>query len=285
MKKNEESNLNKFINEIEDSYTKKYTKTEFTIYIVLRILVIAVMIRQIFTANWNNVFLCVLTLFLFLLPTIIQRSLNVTLPNTLEIIILLFIFSAEILGEINNFYGLFKHWDTILHTINGFLCAAIGFSLIDLLNRTERFHITLSPIFVALVAFCFSMTIGVLWEFFEFGVDKILRMDMQKDEILSSISSVSLDPNNHNKPIVINNIRSTAIYSVDNQGNTLVTTIPNGYLDLGLNDTMIDLLVNFIGASVFSILGLLYIKDRDEYKFVEHFLPILRKKKHTENDN
>ncbi len=285
MKKNEESNLNKFINEIEDSYTKKYTKTEFTIYIVLRILVIAVMIRQIFTANWNNVFLCVLTLFLFLLPTIIQRSLNVTLPNTLEIIILLFIFSAEILGEINNFYGLFKHWDTILHTINGFLCAAIGFSLIDLLNRTERFHITLSPIFVALVAFCFSMTIGVLWEFFEFGVDKILKMDMQKDEILSSISSVSLDPNNHNKPIVINNIRSTAIYSVDNQGNTLVTTIPNGYLDLGLNDTMIDLLVNFIGASVFSILGLLYIKDRDEYKFVEHFLPILRKKKHTENDN
>ncbi len=285
MKKNEESNLNKFINEIEDSYTKKYTKTEFTIYIVLRILVIAVMIRQIFTANWNNVFLCVLTLFLFLLPTIIQRSLNVTLPNTLEIIILLFIFSAEILGEINNFYGLFKHWDTILHTINGFLCAAIGFSLIDLLNRTERFHITLSPLFVALVAFCFSMTIGVLWEFFEFGVDKILRMDMQKDEIVSSISSVSLDPDNHNKPIVINNIRSTAIYSVDNQGNTLVTTIPNGYLDLGLNDTMIDLLVNFIGASVFSILGLLYIKDRDEYKFVEHFLPILRKKKHTENDN
>lgn len=223
--------------------------------------------------------------FLFLLPTIIQRSLNVTLPNTLEIIILLFIFSAEILGEINNFYGLFKHWDTILHTINGFLCAAIGFSLIDLLNRTERFHITLSPLFVALVAFCFSMTIGVLWEFFEFGVDKILRMDMQKDEIVSSISSVSLDPDNHNKPIVINNIRSTAIYSVDNQGNTLVTTIPNGYLDLGLNDTMIDLLVNFIGASVFSILGLLYIKDRDEYKFVEHFLPILRKKKHTENDN
>lgn len=285
MKKNEESNLNKFINEIEDSYTKKYTKTEFTIYIVLRILVIAVMIRQIFTANWNNVFLCVLTLFLFLLPTIIQRSLNVTLPNTLEIIILLFIFSAEILGEINNFYGLFKHWDTILHTITGFLCAAIGFSLIDLLNRTERFHITLSPLFVALVAFCFSMTIGVLWEFFEFGVDKILRMDMQKDEIVSSISSVSLDPDNHNKPIVINNIRSTAIYSVDNQGNTLVTTIPNGYLDLGLNDTMIDLLVNFIGASVFSILGLLYIKDRDEYKFVEHFLPILRKKKHTENDN
>lgn len=285
MKKNEESNLNKFINEIEDSYTKKYTKTEFTIYIVLRILVIAVMIRQIFTANWNNVFLCVLTLFLFLLPTIIQRSLNVTLPNTLEIIILLFIFSAEILGEINNFYGLFKHWDTILHTINGFLCAAIGFSLIDLLNRTERFHITLSPLFVALVAFCFSMTIGVLWEFFEFGVDKILRMDMQKDEIVSSISSVSLDPDNHNKPIVINNIRSTAIYSVDNQGNTLVTTIPNGYLDLGLNDTMIDLLVNFIGASVFSILGLLYIKDRDEYKFVEHFLPILRKKKNTENDN
>lgn len=262
-----------------NDYEKKYTKKELTIYVVLRILVVTVLIRQFFTGNWNNAFLCVLTLFLFTFPTMIQKSLNVTLPNTLEVIILLFIFSAEILGEINNFYEIFKHWDTILHTLNGFLCAAIGFSLIDLLNRTERFHITLTPIFVALVAFCFSMTIGVLWEFFEFGMDKFFLTDMQKDELLSSVSTVMLDETHSNTPVVINNIKSTTIYSVDKNGVTVLTDIPGGYLDIGIYDTMKDLFVNFIGAVVFSILGLLYIKDRDEYKFVENFLPTLRKKK------
>lgn len=276
MKKNKESKKKK----LEPAgYESKYTKRDLTIYITLRILVIAVMIRQIFTGDWNNVFLCILTLFLFTFPTILQRKLNVTLPNTLEHIILLFIFAAEILGEVHNFYGIFKNWDTILHTLNGFLCGAIGFALIDLLNRTERFHITLTPVFVALVAFCFSMTIGVLWEFFEFGVDNFLKTDMQKDEIVTSISTVTLDETKTNKSIHINNIKSTTIYSVDKEGNTVLTTIDKGYLDIGLNDTMKDLFVNFIGALSFSILGLLYIKDRDEYKFLEQFMPMMRKKK------
>ncbi len=260
-------------------YESKYTKRDLTIYIILRILVISVMIRQIFTGNWNNVFLCILTLFLFSFPTILQRKLNVTLPNTLENIILLFIFAAEILGEVHNFYGIFKNWDTILHTLNGFLCGAIGFALIDLLNRTEKFHITLTPAFVALVAFCFSMTIGVLWEFFEFGMDNFLRTDMQKDEIVTSIASTALDETKTNKSILIDNIKSTTIYSLDKDGNTILTTIDSGYLDIGINDTMKDLFVNFIGALSFSILGLLYIKDRDEYKFLEQFIPIMRKKK------
>ena len=128
-------------------------KRDITVYIVLRSLVIITMIVQFLHGNFENVFLCILTLILFTIPIIIDQKLNIKLPSALEIIIFLFIFSAEILGEINNFYGQFKNWDTILHTINGFLCAAIGFSLIDILNRSERFHTKLSPIFVALVAF------------------------------------------------------------------------------------------------------------------------------------
>ena len=152
----------------ENKFISYYEKKDVTVYFVLRFLVIFVMIRQIFIANWNNVFLCVFNLILFLVTVVIDKKFNISLPNTLETIILLFIFSAEILGEINEFYLHFAHWDTILHTLNGFLCAAIGFSMIDILNRKEVFHTKLSPIFVALVAFCCSMTVGVLWEFFEF---------------------------------------------------------------------------------------------------------------------
>lgn len=116
----------------------KNKKITATVYLVLKVLVIIAMILQFLKGNYKNVFMCLITLILFAIPIIIDQKLNIKLPNTLEIIIFLFIFSAEILGEIQNFYGVFKHWDTILHTLNGFLCAAIGFSMIDILNRKKR---------------------------------------------------------------------------------------------------------------------------------------------------
>lgn len=257
----------------ENKKEKKQKKTNITVYLILRFLVILCMVEQALKGNWHSVALCFLTLILFTLPTIASRTFKVNLPTTLEIIIYLFIFSAEILGEIQNFYGVFKHWDTMLHTLNGFLSAAIGFSLIDILNRTEKFHIRMTPLFVALVAFCFSMTIGVLWEFFEFGADRYFNTDMQKDRIVNTVSSVELNKENKNDPVIINDINKIIIYSGDNKE----TVIQNGYLDIGINDTMKDLIVNFIGAIVFSVLGFLYIKDRDEYKFIERFLPVMKK--------
>lgn len=263
-------------NKIKEYY-KQTDRATFIVYVILRFFVIISMVLQLVHHNFNNAFLCILTLILFTIPYSINKKFSIELPNVLEIIILLFIFSAEILGEIQNFYGTFKHWDTILHTINGFLCAAIGFSLIDILNNAEKFHINLSPIFVALVAFCFSMTIGVLWEFFEFGMDCTFRTDMQKDRIVPTISTVTLNEEGKNKPVVLKNIKETTIYNEDESGNLSEIVIEGGYLDIGLMDTMKDLLVNFIGAVTFSIIGLLYIKDRDEYKIAEKFIPILRK--------
>lgn len=258
------------------SFYKESDKSTLTVYVVLRFFVIVSMILQILHHNWGNVFLCVLTLILFTIPYFIDKAFKITLPDVLEIIIFLFIFSAEILGELQNFYGLFKHWDTILHTINGFLCAAIGFSLIDILNRSNRFHIQLAPIFVALVAFCFSMTVGVLWEFFEFGADNFLKTDMQKDRVVQEISTVTLHPEGKNEPVVLEGIQNTVITYTDKDGNLQEAVIEGGYLDIGIKDTMKDLLVNFVGAVVFSIIGMLYIKNRDEYKFAENFIPRMK---------
>ena len=259
----------------------KNKKATATVYFVLRFLVIVTMVLQFIEGNYENVFMCTLTLILFLIPIIIERKLNIKLPNTLEIIIFLFIFSAQILGEVQNFYGIFKYWDTILHTINGFLCAAIGFSMIDILNRSTKFHKMLTPAFVALVAFCFSMTVGVLWEFIEYGMDKTFNTDMQKDRVLSTISSVELNEEGKNKEEVVKDIEKTIIYGNLN-GKETVITINGGYLDIGINDTMKDLIVNFIGAVVFSILGLLYIKNRDEYRFAEEFMPVVKTEEEIE---
>lgn len=238
-------------------------------YLLLRALVILVMARQIWLGNWGHVFTCLLTLLLFLLPSFAERRLRLDIPDALETLILLFIFSAEILGEIGEFYVNVRGWDTMLHTVNGFFMGAIGFALIDLLNRHPRFHFNLSPLFVAFVAFCFSMTIGVLWEFFEYGVDRILLKDMQKDVLITEISSVTLHPDGRNIPVVLEGISGTTVHYA---GGELL--IEGGWLDIGLRDTMKDLLVNFIGAVVFSVLGYFYILGRS--RFPAKFIPRLR---------
>ena len=245
-------------------------KSSFIVYMTLRALVILVMILQILNRNFENVFLCALTLVLLVMPSLIQINLKIELPTALEIIILLFIFAAEILGEIQAYYEKIPMWDTVLHTLNGFLMAAIGFALVDILNRNKKISFQLSPAFLAIVAFCFSMTIGVIWEFFEFGMDQIFHLDMQKDTIVNTIYSVMLDPAGGNHVVGVTGIRDVAV-----NGESLGL---GGYLDIGLLDTMEDLLVNFIGATVFSIIGYFYVKNRGKGKFARRFIPRLKTK-------
>ncbi|WP_419023059.1 hypothetical protein [Emergencia sp.] len=245
-------------------------KSSFIVFSILRALVVVVMILQIFNKNYENVFLCGLTLILLLVPSFVQLELRVELPKTLEIIILLFIFAAEILGEIREFYIKIPLWDTMLHTMNGFLAAAIGFSLVDLLNRSKRYTFQLSPLFMAMVAFCFSMTIGVIWEFFEFGMDYFFNMDMQKDTVIHRINSVMLNPDGINVPYTIENIQDTTV-----NGKNLGL---DGYLDIGLIDTMKDMFVNFIGAVAFSCFGFLYVKSRGKNKIAEGLIPSIKTK-------
>ena len=248
-------------------------KSTITVYLILRLLVIICMVAQAIHHNWENVFLCLLTLVLFTVPTLIEKKLKIDFPSTLEIIVYLFIYSAEILGEIQNFYGIFHTWDTMLHTLNGFLCAAVGFSLVDIINRNEKFKVDLSPIFLSLVAFCFSMTVGVMWEFFEFAADRYLLTDMQKDRVVDVVSSVSLNEENKNKTVVIDEIEKTIIFTENNES----IVIDNGYLELGGIDTMKDLFANFIGAVVFSIFGYLYVINREKYKGLEKVIPRLKR--------
>ncbi|MBQ7916003.1 MAG: hypothetical protein IJ315_04360 [Firmicutes bacterium] len=247
------------------NWPKSYTGRTLTVYIILRVIVIATMIMSFLSRNYQNVFMCVLTLILFYMPDILQRRLRIYLPDALEIIILVFIFAAEILGEIQSFYVKIPIWDTLLHTTTGFLAAAVGFSMVDLLNRNEQFSIRMSPIYMAVAAFCFSMTIGVMWEFFEFSMDVFFGMDTQKDTIVSGFSSVLLNPEPVNEAIKYRDITSTVVNGQD--------LGINGYLDIGLYDTMKDLLVNFIGAVVFSVIGFFYVKYRDRNSFVDKIIP------------
>ena len=201
-------------------------------------------VRCAFTHNYESLAICVLTLVLFLLPSLFEQLLKIEIPPVFQIIIYLFIFAAEILGEVNKYYTAIPGWDTMLHTINGFLCAAIGFSLFNILNRGSK-SMQLSPFYLSLVAFCFSMTVGVVWEFIE------------------------LDESNTQIPVRISEITRTIIETKN--GDPVV--IEGGYLDIGIIDTMKDLMVNFIGAIVFSVIGYFY-EARNKTKSVAKELMI-----------
>ncbi len=298
--------------------TAKEKPWVFGLYIVLRLIVLAIMIRSFFTGAYEYVLLCLLVIVLLYIPDFLERKLKVEIPSVLEAIVILFIFAAEILGEIEAFYIKIPFWDTMLHTLWGFLAAGIGFALADILNRSQASRLQLTPIYMAIVAFCFSMSAGALWELFEYGVDSILGFDMQKDTIVAAFSSVTLDPTNSNIAIPVTGITETAITTADGTviipggylekdtivaafssvtldptnsniaipvtgiTETAITTadgtviIPGGYLDIGLHDSMEDLLVNMAGAIVFSIIGFVYVKNRNNGKgksFAAHFIP------------
>ncbi len=264
----------------------KENKTAFIIYTVLRILIVVVMVRAIIIGNYEGVFTCVLTLLLLLIPSFLKGALRISIPPLFESIIYLFIFSANILGELAHFYSHIPIWDTMLHTLNGFLFAAVGFSTVDLLNRNSK-KIKLSPLYITLVAFCVSMTIGVLWEFFECGMDLFFGKDMQKDFIIDTIRSCKLDPTGNQKIVEVKDIVNTTITTRSGE----VTTVEGGYLDIGLLDTMKDMFVNFIGAVVFCIFGFIYetvgSKNKTAAMVVEglKIRPATEKEVHQMNDN
>lgn len=240
------------------------------IYYILRLLIILTICLSIYEGNWSNVFASIIALLLFTIPGLLNDKFDVELPGTLESIIYIFIFSSQILGEIRNFYAIFPYWDTLLHTLNGFIFAGIGFSLCDLLNKSEKTKLYLSPLYISVVAVLFSVTIGTIWEFFEYSVDTYLQKDMQKDNIIQDIYTVNF--NNTNTVEKISDIESTVITYSNGQ----VLEI-DGYLDIGLNDTMKDMIVNFIGAIVFAIFGYFYEKGVSTYEFAKNFIPHKKK--------
>lgn len=252
---------------------KKEEPAAFWTYVVLRFIVILILIRCILRGDIESAFVCVLVLVIYLLPQFVENRLNIDIPTTLEVVIFVFVFAAEILGELQSYFIKYSNWDTILHTSSGFLCAAVGFSLVDLLNRSDNAKVQLSPGYLAITAFCFSMTIGILWEFIEFSADRLFLLDMQKDTIVNRISSVSLDPTNSNISITVKGIKDVIL--VTDSGEQALGL--GGFLDIGLYDTMEDLFVNFVGAVVFSVVA--FFECKSEKRPLTTALTLRRKKK------
>ncbi|MBE6589067.1 MAG: hypothetical protein E7643_02700 [Ruminococcaceae bacterium] len=242
-------------------------KISFAVYAAMGGITTAVIALTFLSGHYESTFTAVLSLFLFLLPTFVEESFRIKLPASLEIVAVLFVFCANILGEIAGFYIIFPFWDDMLHYTSGFIFAAFGFSLVELLNRHTRFDFYLSPIFISLVALFFAMTVGVMWEFFEFSADMLLGTDMQKDFTVENVNSILLG-DGETLPVRIHGIEHTVI--VTESGEEYVI---EGYLDIGLLDTMKDLFVDFLGALFFCIIGFFYTSRSSKGRIARRFIP------------
>lgn len=164
---------------------------------------------------------CIVGVFAMLLPGMLKKKINLEIPSSMMLLYTLFLYCAIYLGEVRSFYYNVPHWDSILHTFSGAMLGALGFSFINFLNKTEKVPMNLSPLFVAVFAFCFAITMGVIWEFYEFFADSLLRTNMQK-------------------------------FALEN-GENLIGR-------MALMDTMKDLIVDAVGAVVMSIIGYISLK-------------------------
>ena len=234
------------------------------VYVCLFVFVGVTLVRSVLRLEVMNALICLLTLVLFMIPAFVEKNFKLHLSCFFEAAVLIFIFSAEILGEIDRYYEKVPHWDTALHTVNGFLFAAFGFALLDMINRDRHIKFKLAPVYLTLVAFCFSMTIGVLWEFYEFGMDRLFFMDMQKDTYMKTF----LYATEGERATAV--VKEVVILLED--GRTV--TLPS-FPDIGLGDTMKDLMVNFIGAAVFCVIGYFYLKRKGRGKIAEQMIPQL----------
>ena len=212
---------------------------------ILRILVFPVLIAQVAAGKTGYAYLCVLTLLLMELPGWAEGRFGIALPGAMEVLVLGFIFSSEILGEIRACYIRFSCWDLVLHGFSGFLSASVGYVLPQLTDRQGTGERTVSRLMFAV---CFSVTVGVAWEFLEWGADAVFGLDMQKDTLIHGLRSVCLGEGNSVGSV--EGIRDTVLVLADGSVRTV-----KGYLDVGLHDTMGDLLADLSGAVVFAVLS------------------------------
>jgi hypothetical protein len=169
------------------------SKIKFWFYLVYRLLLLLALALSIIYMDILNILLSLLTLFLTFLPTLVERRWHVHYPTVFEFAIMIFIFCSLVLGSILSFYERFPRWDMFLHIISGVIIALIGYSMVYILNKGSLKKVKLSPAFVSLFAFSFAMSIGALWEIYEYFVDTALGWNMQRSGLNDTMSDLIVD--------------------------------------------------------------------------------------------
>jgi hypothetical protein len=182
--------------ELISKFKKFVSKQDFIkllIYIIFRLLLIVAGIIAVYNYNWMSLFLVLITLLLTFIPSMIEKKYQFDIPSEIELLILFFIYAALYLGEFNSFYDKFWWWDLMLHTISGFSLGLFGFGFVHILNIEKSIKVKLGPAFICIFAFCFSVSLGTIWEIYEFSMDSFIGLNMQKSGLVDTMWDLIVD--------------------------------------------------------------------------------------------
>lgn len=258
----------------------RHFKRKFILYVVTRMIFILVGVVSALFEDYLTASLCAIALVFFLLPTFLYNKFNIKVPSALEISAVLFTFMCVVGGEIGHLYAQFPLWDKILHTFSGFLIAAIGLAFMDFFTKRKSSVFRLTPFFAVFFAFFFALGVEVIWEVFEYMVDTFTGFtDMQADYYINYFTSKKAGGETNPVPIIVGGIKDVVITFEDGRE----ALVLSGYIDIGLADTMHDIIVAAAGALLFCAIEFVALVKRDKrmQKISESFVP---RKKETEEE-
>ena len=157
----------------------------------LRLTLLIAMAVSIYYNSWTNLALSVLTMLLTFLPSWFEKKYKIDIPLDFELIIILFIYASLFLGEINNFYEYFWWWDILLHAVSAFSFTCIGFVILSIVFEVNQ--VKAHPAWLSIFSFCFAISIGVLWEIYEFSMDQLFGFNMQKSGLMDTMWDLITD--------------------------------------------------------------------------------------------
>ncbi len=168
-------------------------KIQLGISYLLRSSLVVAAITAVVTEQWINLFAIVVILFLTFLPAIISHNYKISLPIEFDLIIVLFTYASLYLGVLHSFYFRFDWWDLLLHGSSALIFGFIGFLIVYILNHEKRLEIHMVPRFVAIFSFAFALSIGAIWEIFEFTMDHLFGLMMQKASLTDTMTDLIID--------------------------------------------------------------------------------------------
>jgi uncharacterized membrane protein YjdF len=194
----------------------------------LQAILIIGLIAEIWSQQWFNAVITSVIVLITFSPLFLQKHFHVFIPTEFVLISIAFVFASLFLGEIHGYYTRYWWWDIALHTGSGVLLGIVGFLLVYVLNETENIGVHMKPGFVAFFAFLFAVGVGALWEIFEFAMDSIFGMNMQKamlgDE--SGLTDTMWD------------------LIVDTLGALVISILGYGYLKTAKNESFLERWIN-----------------------------------------
>ena len=155
---------------------------------LLRLTLLAAAVLAIIYGSWFNLLIIVITLVFTFLPRLVEKKYKIYIPLDFEFVIIFFVYACLFLGEVRGFYGRFWWWDIFLHTFSAIAFCFLGFIAFFLLFKAEK--IKTHPAWIAIFSFCFSLTVAVLWEIFEFTMDHVFETNMQKSGLMDTMGDL-----------------------------------------------------------------------------------------------